>query len=113
MTCCYCESDYENVWSGEEDGECGYDSEHGEQTETQSVDNHRRELPIAALVLEALVLTQLVCDGSQLAEDALEQADARRPSATARTTWNPVHHSAGRRLTTVYERSGSWRAETS
>ena len=73
----------EDVRRGEEDGEGGDDGEHGEETETQPVDDHRRELPVAALVLEALVLAQLGRDGAQLRQDAPQQADGRRARAAA------------------------------
>jgi len=89
-----------------QDGKGGYDGERREQAEAQSVDDHRRELPVTALVLEALVLTQFRRDGSQLAEDAFQQADGQR--AASATTWNSVH-SASRRLAAVEERGGRWR----
>jgi len=95
------ESFNEDVRCREEDGEGGYDGEHGEETEAEPVDDHRRELPVTALDLEALVLTQFRRDGAQLSEDALQQADGRRaPAADARKAVRRVR----RRLAAVDER---------
>jgi len=74
----------EDVRCREEDGESGDDGEHGEEAEAEPVDDHRRELPVATLVLEALVLAQLGRDGPQLRENAPQQAHGRRAAATAR-----------------------------
>ena len=89
---------------GEEDGKGRDDGEHGEETEAHPVDDHRRELPVAALVLETLVVAQLGRDRPQFAEDALQQADDRRPAAAAAAAaaWNSVCRS----LPAVEERSG-------
>ena len=95
----------EDMRCREEDGERGYNGEHGEETEAHPVDHHCRELPVTALLFEALVVTQLRRDGSQLAEDALQQADGRRAAAATAATWNSVRH-ARRRLAAVDERSG-------
>ena len=109
----------ENMWRWEEDGKRGYNGEHCEETEAHPVDHHRRELPVTALVLKALIVTQFRRDGSQLSEDALQQADGRCAAAAA-AAWNAVRH-ANRRLAAVDESSGcrrrvraeaNWRAMT-
>jgi len=72
-----------DVSSGEQDGDGGDDGEDEEQNETESIDDHRSELPVAADRKSRLVVAQLPGEQSQLAQNRTQSAATATAAASA------------------------------